>query len=78
MEFVNAAKIEFTDVSTEAWREYLFPGGDLVRIEEPLKLHVSESGGHRIFDASGLSHCISPSWIKITWHAKDGQPHFVL
>ena len=78
MELQNAATIEFADISSEAWREYRFPGGDLVRIEQPLKLHVSESGGHRVFDGAGLSHYIAPTWIAITWQAKDGQPHFVL
>ena len=77
MDFKNVATIEFADISSEAWREYQFPGGEKIRIEEPLKLNVSDSGGHRIFDAAGLSHYIAPKWYALTWQAKDGQPHFV-
>ena len=78
MEFRNTARIDFTDISAEAWREYHFPGGDVLRIDEPLKLSVSDSGGHRLFDAAGKSHYVAPKWFSITWQAKDGQPNFVL
>jgi len=75
--FENATDLEFQDISSERWREYRFVGGDLVRIEEPLKLNVSESGGHRIFDAEGRSHYIPAGWIHLSWVAKDGEPNFV-
>ena len=54
-EFKNATDLEFADVSSEQWREYQFLGGEVIRIDAPLKLNVSESGGHRIFDAEGVS-----------------------
>jgi hypothetical protein len=76
-EFRNATDLEFADVSSEQWREYLFVGGETIRIEAPLKLNVSESGGHRIFDASGVSHYIPIGWIHLKWMAKDGAPNFV-
>ena len=50
--------------------------GRYVRIEEPVRLNVSENG-HRIFDASGRSHYIPKTWIHIEWKAKDGAAHFV-
>jgi hypothetical protein len=77
VEFSNASGLEFVDISSEAWREYLFSSGVSVRIVEPLWLHVSDSGGHRLFDASGRSHYIPSGWAKLTWVAKDGEPHFV-
>ena len=76
-EFNNATDLEFTDISSELWREYHFLGGETVRIEAPLKLNVSESRGHRIFDASGISHYIPPGWIHLKWKAKNGAPNFV-
>lgn len=68
---------EFTDISSEQFREYTFAGGDVVRIEKPSKLHVSESGGHRVLDGAGESHYIPPKWIRLRWVAKEGSPPFV-
>lgn len=75
--FDNATDLAFEDISSELYREYRFLGGDMVRIEAPLKLNVSESGGHRIFDAKGVSHYIPAGWIHLSWVAKDGEPNFV-
>lgn len=78
VDFKNATDLKFVDISSEAWREYLFTGGQTVRIEHPLKLHVSENNGHRIFDSLGISHYIPPTWIHLRWQAEKGQPNFVL
>ncbi len=75
--FINGSQLEFSDISSEKWREYRFAGGDVIRIEQPLKLNVSESGGHRIFDASRRSHYIPWGWIHLSWETKDGAPNFV-
>ena len=76
-QFDNRSDLEFTDISSEMWREYRFAGGDVIRIERPLRLHVSESRGHRIFDAQGRSHYIPAGWIHLTWDTKEGAPNFV-
>ena len=76
MNFVNSSDLEFKDVSAEEYREYLFPSGVRVRIETPLKLHVSASGGHRIFDALGVSHYIPAGWVHLHWRVKSGSPNF--
>jgi len=73
----NATDLEFDDISSEQFREYVFPEGEVVRIESPQKLHVSESDSHRILDAQGESHYIPPKWIHLRWKTKDGEPHFV-
>lgn len=75
--FVNATSHDFADIGSEEFREYVFPGGELVRIDSPLKLAVSESGGHRLFDRSGLSHYVPPGWVHLRWRARDGEPNFV-
>jgi hypothetical protein len=56
MEFINESNKEFTDISSEDWREYQTPFG-IFRITNPLRLSAGENG-HRIFDAQGVSHYI--------------------
>lgn len=76
-EFNNKSGLEFTDISSEEFRQYDFGDHRHVRINAPLQLHVSPSGGHRVFDSKGVSHYIPPTWYHLYWKAKDGQPHFV-
>jgi len=75
--FTNATDLEFSDISSEQWREYSFLGGNTVRIDAPLRLNVSASGGHRLFDAEGVSHYIPAGWIHLKWVVRDGAPNFV-
>jgi len=78
IEFKNESKEKFIDISSEEYREYIFPNSiQPVLIKLPLKLSVSSSGGHRIFDSAGESHYIPKGWIHLKWRAKEGQPHFV-
>jgi hypothetical protein len=77
MEFSNASDLVFSDISSEEWREYEFVGGEIIRIVGPERLHVSDSGGHRLFDAEGVSHYVPAKWLRLRWKAKDGQPNFV-
>ncbi|SDD55313.1 hypothetical protein SAMN05192552_103016 [Natrinema hispanicum] len=77
-DFRNETDLDFTDISSEKYREYTFPNGSVIRIDNPLLLHVREgSGSHRLFDSQGRSHRISPNFLKITWEVKEGEPHFV-
>jgi hypothetical protein len=77
-EFKNESKEKFVDISSEMYREYIFPNStQTVKIDLPLKLSVSSAGGHRIFDASGESHYIPKGWIHLKWRAKEDHPHFV-
>lgn len=74
---INTSELEFVDISTEKFRIYEFARGERVRIDSPLQLHVSKSGGHRIFDEHGISHYIPSGWIHLYWRAKPDQPNFV-
>ena len=76
-EFRNATDLEFTDISSEEWREYRFLGGETIRINAPQQLNVSESRGHRVFDGHGVSHYIPAGWIHLSWKVRDGEPNFV-
>ncbi len=73
---VNKSKHTFTDISSEAWREYVFENGK-VYIERPTHLSVSSSGGHRILDALGISHYIPTGWLHLRWQAFGGEANFV-
>ncbi|WP_028003164.1 hypothetical protein [Sinorhizobium meliloti] len=75
MEFRNNSGLEFKDISSEVSRTYHFAQRSFT-IDEPLKLNVSASGGHRIFDASGKSHYIPAGWLHLEWVAKEDAPHF--
>ena len=70
-------EVTFNDISSEQWRIYDFPNGCSVRIEEPLWLYVSKSGGHRLVDKAGMSHYIPKGWLHLYWKVYEGQPFFV-
>lgn len=69
--------LEFISIESEKYREYVFiKDGEqqIVRINSPVKLNVSKSGGHRILDSDGISHYIPSGWIHLSWF---GSPPFV-
>lgn len=72
---VSSKKPEFVQINNEAWRQYDFPNGGRVVIEQPVKLNVkrSERGdSHRLIDAQGICHYIPAGWIHLSWRPKDG------
>ena len=76
VELRNGTNHEFVDISSEEFRDYVFPGNEIIRVSDPQFLHVSRSG-HRLVDGEGRSHFVPKGWIHLTWKVKDGQPHFV-
>ena len=77
LSFINESGLKFKDITAEKFREYTFPNGKKLKIKNPLQLHVSESGGHRLFDLDGVSWYVQPKegWY-IRWKVKDGRPNF--
>lgn len=75
VELVNESDYEFTDISSEQWREYDFDGVN-VRIENPQWLAVS-SNGHRILDGQGVSHYVGFDGFYLKWKSGDEEAHFV-
>lgn len=73
----NESGKNFTDISTEGWREYVFPGGEIIRVDKPQWLSVAPSGGHRLLDINEVSHYIPKGWIHLRWQVWNGAPHFV-
>ena len=78
-QFNNKSGLLFTDISSESYRDYVLANGKTIRIYSPLYLHISSSGGHRLFDGKGYSWYIKPceSWY-IKWKAEKGEPNFVM
>ena len=75
--FINESDNWFLEISSELFRTYVYPDGTEIKIDDPLFLSVSDSGGHRLFDLGGLSHYIVPGFVQIYWTARDGEPNFV-
>lgn len=69
--------MEFKLITSELYRVYRFANGSEVRINEPIKINVSKTGGHRILDNEGVSHYVPFGWIHLSWKAKQGEPEFV-
>ena len=75
MEFINTSGYEFRDISNEKVREYHFMDR-ILRIDEPLALYISESGGQRIVSKRGRCLYIPKGFLWIEWRVYDGKPHF--
>jgi len=77
----NQSSHKFTDISSEEYRIYTVVTDTglayKIRIDLPLELSVSASGGHRLLDAQGISHYVPAGWVHLCWKAKEGQPNFV-
>jgi hypothetical protein len=74
--FTHSARIQFNDVSDEQYRTYFYASGHEATYDEPLRLNVSASGGHRLLTADGMCHYVKPNWESISWMPKPGRPHF--
>ena len=76
MKLINGTDKVFSDISSEEYREYDF-GAKVIRLDAPVALNVSDSGGHRVFTEDGMSHYIPAGWLHLSWKTKTGKPHFV-
>lgn len=66
---MSSKELAWKSIETEEYRIYLFDGGESVKIDNPVKLNISDSGGHRIVDSEGISYYIPPYWNCIKWKA---------
>lgn len=64
------------DISSEIFREYQYDRG-VYKIDDPVELHVTESGSHRVIDRNGTTHRPATDWLAVRWKPKDGEPAFV-
>lgn len=62
--------LEWKSIEHEIYRVYVFENGK-IKIENPVKINVSKSGGHRILDKKNISHYIPYKWIHLYWETDD-------
>jgi len=74
--FINDSENKFKDISAESYRTYVWGENDILFIENPMRLHVSESGGHRVASLNGQQFYIKPGWKYIVWGVDEGKAHF--
>ena len=64
-------ELDWKNIEHEIYRVYEFPNGKRIRIDKPILLNVSKSGGHRILDSKDVSHYIPSGWIHLFWETND-------
>lgn len=77
IKIINESELTFTNIGNEKYRTYVFDDNFSVKIEEPLYLNVSKSGGHRILDSKNISHYIPSGWRHLYWEVFETKPNFV-
>lgn len=75
-EFEEKGPAPWRSLLSEVRRTYVFPGGEKVVIENPLRLNVSASGGHRVLDGAGVSHYVPEGWHHLFWETEPGAEPF--
>jgi len=58
------------DISMEQTRVYGYKDRDLV-IQWPIKLFITEDGGHRVQDSEGWVYYVNKDWETLKWMPKD-------
>jgi len=69
-------KMKFKSIDLEEYREYTFGDGFSIRIDHPVVVSVSSSGGHRVLDSNDVSHYIPCGWRHLQWKTKEGAAAF--
>lgn len=71
---IEIAGAKFVDISSNKWREYVYPGG-AYRIEGPDWLHVKPQTeslhSHRIIDKAGTSHYLPSGFLAVRWQSDE-------
>jgi len=58
------------DLTGEIAREYSYPE-HYIRISNPWRLFIAESGSHRVQTLDGNVHYILPGWVSLSWLPQD-------
>ena len=59
------------DISLEAWREYEYEDGYILRVSKPICLYITEDGQHRVVTGDDVAHYIPRGWRKLRWLSND-------
>lgn len=68
--------LEFSDISEEGYREYVYESGFRYRIDDPIGLNVSKSHGHKIVTSDGRSIYVRCGWIAFEYPGTEGREHW--
>jgi len=59
------------DISMEKIRIYGYADREALIIEDPIKLFITEDGGHRVQDADGWVYYVHKNWETLKWFPRD-------
>lgn len=66
--------LEFKSVENETYRLYIYKNGFTIKVDNPVAIHISRSGGHRLILASGRCMYVKAGWIAFAYEkAKDDE-----
>jgi hypothetical protein len=67
--------IPANDISSELWRDYIYPDGKTFRVNDPLELYIV-NGSHRVVDMDGVTYRPERGYVGIRWKPRAGKPPF--
>ena len=70
-EKLQIGELTFNPVDNELFREYTWGDGFVLRIDSPLWVAVSDSGGHRVMAADRNCYYVAAGWRFIHWVGKE-------
>jgi len=69
----NESGREFKSIEKEAWRDYTYSNGTILRVDNPIALSISGSG-HYVVDSEGVVNFFPNDFIRLRWQGEDGGP----
>jgi hypothetical protein len=73
------AEMPSYDISSEAWREYIYPNNKVLRVEGAVTLILDkrpDGDRHRLVVKDNDAHVgmyVTPGWLAIRWQTSDGK-----
>lgn len=65
------------DIQSEEFREYIYEDGNVLVIENPIELFITDTGSHRVIAEDGRVYRPTPGYLGIAWKPRKGEPAFV-
>jgi hypothetical protein len=60
-----------SDISNEIMREYIYPDGSTILLNEPKQLYLKIDSGHRVICKDDSVYYIRNGWLAIKWKVHD-------
>jgi len=65
--------LPWKEIGNESYRVYIYESGFVYRINNPIALAVSASGGHRVYDIDDKCYYVKAGWAVIEWESSTGE-----